>query len=352
MDGRIIAHLDLDAFYVAVELRRRPELRAKAVVVAWSGPRSVVTTASYEARKFGIGSAMPVARARRLCPHAIYITPDMAHYRERSREVMTMVGELGVPVEPVSLDEAYLDLSALDTPVAAMSGLVRRISAELGLDASVGIGPNKLVAKVASDAEKPRGFVVLSQAQAATRFARQPPRLIPGIGPRTGERLRALGIETIADLQRRPVAELTVGFGERLGASLHARAWFRDESPVTTSRAAKSRSTETTFERDVGDRGMLERTLVEQARHLAREVRARGIRGRTIAIKVRLDDFSTRTRARTLPEATDDGELIAQVALALLAADPPPRPVRLVGVRLAALEPDGAPHAQQALAAS
>ena len=148
------------------------------------------------------------------------------------------------------------------------------------------------------------------------------------------------------------VAELTAGFGERLGASLHARAWFRDESPVTTSRAAKSRSTETTFERDVGDRGMLERTLVEQARHLAREVRARGIRGRTIAIKVRLDDFSTRTRARTLPEATDDGELIAQVALALLAADPPPRPVRLVGVRLAALEPDGAPHAQQALAAS
>jgi DNA polymerase-4 len=352
MGRRVIAHLDLDAFYVAVELRRRPKLHGKAVVVAWSGPRSVVTTASYEARKLGVRSAMPVARARRLCPHGIYIAPDMAHYRERSREVMALVGELGVPVEPVSLDEAYLDLSAVAAPVAAMTGLVRRISSELGLDASVGIGPNKLVAKVASDAEKPRGFVVLSQEQAAARFAREPPRLIPGIGPRTGDRLRALGIETIGDLQRRPVAELTAAFGERLGASLQARAWFRDDSAVTTGRVAKSRSTETTFERDVSDRDTLERTLAEQARRLAHEVRARGVRGRTIGIKVRLDDFSTHTRARTLPEATDDPELIARTALALLAADPPGRPVRLVGVRLAALDSERAPVGQQALVTS
>jgi DNA polymerase-4 len=348
-ERRVIAHLDLDAFYVAVELRRRPELRGKPVVVAWSGPRSVVTTASYEARRYGVGSAMPVAAARRLCPDAIYLAPDMTHYRERSREVMALVGELGAPVEPVSLDEAYLDLSSLATPVAAMSELVRRIASELGLDASVGIGPSKLVAKVASDAEKPRGFVVLSQEQAAARFAREAPRLIPGIGPRTAERLRTLGVQTIGDLQRQPVADLVAAFGERLGASLHERAWFRDHAAVMTSRVAKSRSIETTFDRDVTDRRVLERTLAEQAGRLASEVRARGTQGRTIGIKVRLDDFSTRTRARTLPEATDDPGLIARTALSLLAADPPPRPVRLVGVRLAALERDGAPRGQQPL---
>ena len=337
-ERHVIAHLDLDAFYVAVELRRRPELRGKPVVVAWSGPRSVVTTASYEARKFGVGSAMPVARARRLCPQAIYIPPDMAHYRERSREVMALVAELEVPVEPVSLDEAYLDLSALATPVSEMSELVRRIASELSLDASVGIGPNKLVAKVASDAEKPRGFVVMSREQAVERFADAPPRLLPGIGPRTAERLRALGIETIGELGGRPVGDLVAEFGERHGRGLLARAHFHDDGEVATSRPAKSRSVETTFDADVADIAELERTIGEQARRLAEEAGARGIRGRTIGIKVRFDDFETWTRARTVPEATADPDVVAATALALLAANPPPRPVRLVGVRLAGLE--------------
>ena len=345
----MIAHLDLDAFYVAVEVLRRPELRGKPVVVAWSGPRSVVTTASYEARKFGVGSAMPVARAKRLCPDAVYIAPDMGHYRERSREVMALVGELGVPVEPVSLDEAYLDLSALATPVAAMSGLVRRIAAELGLQASVGIGPNKLVAKVASDAEKPRGFVVLSREQALERFAGASPRLIPGIGPRTAERLAALGIETVGGLARRPAADLEARFGERHGRSLHRSANFHDDGAVTTSREAKSRSVETTFDADVVDIAALERTVGEQARRVGTEAAARGIRGRTVGIKVRFDNFETWTRARTLTEPTADPELVAAAALGLLAANPPPRPVRLVGVRLAGLE-QGTPEAgQQAL---
>jgi len=340
MARRVIAHLDIDAFYVAAELRRRPELRGKPVIIAWRGPRAVVTTASYEARRFGVASAIPVARARRLCPDGVYLPPDMAHYRERSRGLMALVAELAAPVEPVSLDEAYLDLTGVALPVDAMSGLVRRISTELGLDASVGIGPSKLVAKVASDAEKPRGFVVLSREQAAVRFAGRSPRIIPGIGPRTAERLARLGIETIADLQRHPTDDLARRFGERLGRWLVDRAHFRDADQVSR-RAAKSRSVETTFDSDVADRGVLERVLVDQARRLATGVRRRGIRGRTIGIKVRLDDFTTRTRARTIAAATDDPEVIAGTALALLAANPPARPVRLVGVRLASFEEEG-----------
>src|SRR5436190_5417517 len=252
MARRVIAHLDIDAFYVAAELRRRPELRGRPVIIAWRGPRAVVTTASYEARRFGVGSAMPVARARRLCPDGVYLPPDMAHYRDRSRELMSHLAELAVPVEPVSLDEAYLDLTGVSYPVDAMSGIVRRIEAELGLDASVGIGPSKLVAKVASDAEKPRGFVVLSREQAAARFADRSPRIIPGIGPRTAERLATLGIATIAELQRHPPSDLARRFGERLGRSLADRAHFRDGGEVAT-RAAKSRSVETTFDSDVDE---------------------------------------------------------------------------------------------------
>ena len=340
MARRVIAHLDIDAFYVAAELRRRPELRGKPVIIAWRGPRAVVTTASYEARRFGVASAIPVSRARRLCPDGVYLPPDMAHYRERSRELMALVAELAAPVEPVSLDEAYLDLTGSRYPIDAMSGLVRRISTDLGLDASVGIGPSKLVAKVASDAEKPRGFVVLSREQAAARFADHSPRIIPGIGPRTAERLAGLGIGTIADLQRHQSDDLARRFGERLGRWLADRAHFRDTGEVAT-RSAKSRSVETTFDSDVADRGVLERVLADQARRLAAGVRKRGIRGRTIGIKVRLDDFSTRTRARTIAAATDDPEVIAGTALALLAANPPARPVRLLGVRLASFEEEG-----------
>jgi DNA polymerase-4 len=340
MARRVIAHLDIDAFYVAVELRRRPELRGQPVIIAWRGPRAVVTTASYEARRFGVHSAMPVAQARRLCPDGVYLAPDMALYRERSGKLMALLAEPAVPVEPVSLDEAYLDLTGVPYPVDAMSGLVRRIDAELGLDASVGIGPSKLVAKVASDADKPRGFVVLSREQAATRFADRSPRIIPGIGPRTAERLSAIGIETIAQLQRHPADDLARRFGDRLGRSLADRAHFRDGGEVGR-REAKSRSVETTFDADVDDRGVLERVLSDQARRLAGAVRNRGIRGRTIGIKVRLDDFTTRTRARTLPEPTDDPEVIAGTALALLAANPPARPVRLLGVRLASFEEAG-----------
>jgi DNA polymerase IV len=334
MDGRrVIAHLDMDAFYVAVELLRRPELRGMPVIVAGSGPRAVVTTASYEAREFGVGSAMPASRARALCPDGIYLTPDFAQYRAKSREVMALIGALRVPTEPVSLDEVYLDLSEVAYPIDEMSTLVRRIKADLGLDASVGLGPNKLVAKVGSDAEKPRGFVVLTREQAVERFAPESPRLIPGIGPKTADRLASMGVKTLRQLQRCTVPGLCERFGERHGRELHDRAHFRSDSPVAR-REAKSRSVESTFDTDLADLERLEEILRRQSHELAEGLASRGNRGRTIAIKVRLDDFSTLTRARTLPEPTADGEVIADVALALLRANRPERPVRLLGVRV------------------
>ena len=338
----------MDAFYVAVELLRRPELRGKPVVVAGSGPRAVVTTASYEAREFGVGSALPASTARRRCPDAIFLPPDFAHYRDRSRAVMALVRELEAPTEQRSLDEAYLDLSAVADPVARMSALVRRIRDELELDASVGIGPNKLVAKVASDAEKPRGFCVLTREQACERFAAESPRLLPGIGPKTAERLASMGVKTIGVLQRCTEAGLRERFGERQGRFLHERSRFRDGSAVTTSRAAKSRSVESTFDFDVSDRDELERVLAGQARRLAAELAERERAGRTIGIKVRLDDWTTVTRVHTLPEAVNDAETITAEAIALLRAYDPPRPVRLLGVRVAGFGPqeEGGDHAE------
>src|SRR5690242_19959084 len=181
MAERCIAHVDMDAFYVSVELRRRPELRGLAVIVAGTGPRAVVTTASYEARRFGVGSAMPAARARRLCPDGVYLPPDFAYYRQASQQVMELVREYADEVEVVGLDEAYLDLTGLPAPHARMRRLALDIERATGLGCSIGIGPNKLVAKVASDADKPRGFVVLTREQACERFAAAPCGLIPGI---------------------------------------------------------------------------------------------------------------------------------------------------------------------------
>jgi DNA polymerase IV len=325
----------MDAFYVAVELLRRPELHGKPVIVAGSGPRAVVTTASYEARPFGVGSAIPVAHAKRRCPDLVHLPVDMAYYRERSGEVMALVGELGVPTQQVSLDEVYLDLSATPDPIARMSGVVRAIREGLELHASVGIGPNRLVAKVASDAEKPRGFCVLTRDQAAARFAPESPRLIPGVGPKTADRLEAIGVRTIGELQAHPRDDLVRRFGQSHGQGLHERAHFRDDSAVARSEA-KSRSVETTFDYDISELAELERVLDRQADRLASELRERRVAGRTIGIKVRLDDWTTVTSVHTVDSPTNDPAVIAATARALLRAYAPPRPVRLLGVRVAA----------------
>jgi DNA polymerase-4 len=344
---RCIAHLDMDAFYVSVELRRRPALRGQPVIVAGQGPRAVVTTASYEARRFGVGSAMPAVRARRLCPGAIHLSPDFPYYREASREVMAIVrGHVDI-VEVVGLDEAYLDLSQIPAPHAAMRRLAIEIQRITKLDGSIGIGPSKLVAKVASDAEKPRGFVVLTRPQACERFGPAPCGLVPGIGPKTAERLRRLRIETLGQLAAAPPRELATHFGGRLAAELQRRARFEDDSPVSEARKVISESRETTFDRDLIGLDQLEPVLDGLVTRLCAALTASGRRGRTIGIKVRLDDFSTHTRARTLTEAVSAPERVGPIAQDLLRRFAPARPVRLLGVRVAGLEPVPAAIAEQ-----
>jgi DNA polymerase IV len=347
MADRCIAHLDMDAFYVSVELRRRPELRGCPVIVAGTGPRAVVTTASYEARRYGVGSAMPAARARRLCPDGVYLPPDFTYYRRASAQVMELVRACAESVEVVGLDEAYLDLSGLPAPRAEMRRLALEIERTTGLGCSIGIGPNKLVAKVASDAEKPRGFVVLSREQACERFAAAPCGLIPGIGPKTAERLRAHGLETLGKLGDAPESELAARFGSRLGAALQRRARFEDETPVTEARKVISESRETTFDYDIAGLARLEPILSRLVGELCETLARQQRRGRTIGIKVRLDDFSTHTRARTLAEPVASADRVGPVAVELLRRFAPPRPVRLLGVRVAGLESSEPDAAQQ-----
>ncbi|MGI8904829.1 MAG: DNA polymerase IV [Solirubrobacteraceae bacterium] len=333
MQERRVAHLDMDAFYVSVELRRRPELVGQAVIVAGTGPRSVVTTASYEARRFGVGSAVPAARARRLCPHAVFLAPDFAYYREASREVMAIVRAHVQRIEVVGLDEAYLELSGLPAPHAAMRRVVSEIAQSTGLGASIGIGPSKLVAKVASDAEKPRGFVVLTREQACARFAPAPPGLIPGIGPKTAERLRALGIATLGELGAAPPSGLLARFGARQAAELQRRARFQDDAPVSEQRKVVSESREVTFDHDLSDPAALEQVLEGLVARLCAALADQHRCGRTVGIKVRLDDFSTHTRARTLSQPVNRADRVGSVAVELLRRFDSPRPVRLIGGR-------------------
>jgi DNA polymerase-4 len=334
-----VAHLDADAFYVSVELKRHPELRGLPVVVSGTGPRAVVTTASYEARRYGVGSAMPAAKARRLCPQAVFIPPDGAHYREVSRRMMGIVRSHVEHVEVVGLDEAYLDLSGLYSPRAAMRRILADIKAATELVCSVGIGPNKLVAKIASDAEKPAGFVVLTREQACERFAGAPPGLIPGIGPKTAAKLEAIGLRTLSDLARAPEAQLVERFGPNHGRDLRRRASFEHDGAVSQERKVVSESRERTFDYDVNDLPRLREALTQMAFELCSSLVAHDHHGRTIGIKVRLDDFSTVTRARSLPAATCDVQEVTRVALTLLEEYAPPRPVRLLGVRVAGLVP-------------
>jgi DNA polymerase-4 len=320
-DKRVVAHLDCDAFYATVELLRRPELKGKPVIVAGSGPRAVVTTASYEARKFGIGSAMPASRARRLCPHAVVIPPDFTAYRETSKRVWAEVGERLERVQQIGIDEAYADLTGVPKPLRVLRGVVEAVLAATGIQLSIGIGPSRLVAKCCSDLGKPAGFVAMGREEACVRFATAPTSRIPGIGPKTADRLAELGLRTLGQLQQADEGMLADRFGANGAAWLISRAHFKDDSRVETERgAAKSRSSERTFDTDIDD------------------LAGRGRRGRTIAIKVRLDDWTTVTRARTLPAATNEASVVIDTALELLRAYAPPRPVRLLGVRVAGFE--------------
>ncbi len=344
-DGRTIAHLDMDAFYASVELRRRPELRGKPVVVCGSGPRAVVTTASYEARRLaGIHSAMPAAVARRRLPDAVYLKPDFPAYREASARVMDVLRANAETVEVVGLDEAYLDLSGLFAPKATMRRIVTEIREDTGLTCSVGISENRLLAKIVSELGKPAGLVVLSREEALERFAASPPGLVPGIGPKTVEKLERMGIRSLADLRAHDPVALERAFGPRMGRWLPARARFEDGTPVEPVRETKSQSAETTFDVDVADRVEMAKHVAALAKELCRRLRSRDLAGRTIGIKVRLDDWTNVTRAHTLDEPTDDPDVVAPVALELLRAYAPPRPVRLLGVRVAGFGRDARPE--------
>jgi DNA polymerase-4 len=340
---RAIAHVDMDAFYASVELRRRPELKGKPVVVCGSGPRAVVTTASYEARRLaGIHSAMPAAVARRRLPDAVYLQPDFAAYREASGQVMAILRRNAEIVEVVGLDEAYVELTGLFSPKATMRRIATEICEEAELTCSVGISENRLLAKITSELGKPAGLVVLSREEALERFAEDSPGLVPGIGPKTVVRLQRMGVRSLATLRGQDPERLTEAFGPRMGRWLLARARFEDDTPLTVIREAKSQSAETTFDVDVRDRAELEASLTGLAEELCRRLRSRDLEGRTIGIKVRLDDWTNVTRAHTVDGPTNDPAVVGSVALDLLRAYDPQRPVRLLGVRVASFERDSA----------
>jgi DNA polymerase IV len=336
---RTVAHLDMDAFYASVELRRRPELRGKPVIVCGSGPRAVVTTASYEARKLaGIHSAMPAAVARRRLPDAVYLPPDFTAYREASVRVMEVLRGNAETVEVVGLDEAYIDLTGLFSPKTTMRRIVNEIRERTGLSCSVGISESRMLAKITSELGKPAGLVVLSRTEAMERFAGDSPGLIPGIGPKTVTKLGGMGIRTLTELRAEDPELLEQAFGPRQGRWLHRRAHLEDETPVTVERETKSQSAETTFDVDVRDRAELEGHMGHLAEELCRRLRKRELRGRSIGIKVRLDDWTNVTRSHSVAEPTNDLSVVGPIALDLLRAYDPPRPVRLLGVRIASFE--------------
>ena len=326
----------MDAFYASVELRRHPELKGRPVIVCGSGPRAVVTTASYEARRLaGIHSAMPAAIARRRLPDAVYLRPDFNAYREASREVMAILRANAETVEVVGLDEAYVELTGLFSPKATMRRIVTAIREETGLSCSIGISENRMLAKITSELGKPAGLVVLSRAEALTRFGGESPGLVPGIGPKSVARLEGMGITTLGALRQHDVTQLEVAFGPRTGGWLRRRARFEDETPLCAEREIKSQSAETTFDEDVADPERMAASLASLAEELCRRLRARGLEGRTVGIKVRLDDWTNASRSRTLEAPTADPAVVGGIALELLRAYAPPRPVRLLGVRVA-----------------
>jgi DNA polymerase-4 len=344
-DRRTIAHLDMDAFYASVELRRRPELKGKPVVVCGSGPRAVVTTASYEARKLaGIHSAMPAAIARRRLPNAVYIQPDFVAYREASHQVMSILRRNAETVEAVGLDEAYIDLTGLFSPKATMRRIATEIRQECGLTCSIGISENRLLAKITSELGKPAGLVVLSRQEALERFASHSPGLVPGIGPKTTIKLQQMGLGSLAELRAHSPAALEQAFGPRMGGWLRARASFEDDTPITVVRETKSQSAETTFDVDISDHEALAEHLASLSEELCRRLRARGLEGRTIGIKIRLDDWTNITRSQTIANPTNDPTVVSSSALEMLRAYAPPRPVRLLGVRVASFGGEATPE--------
>jgi DNA polymerase IV len=345
---RRILHVDMDAFYAAVEQRDRPELRGKPVIVGADPQggrgRGVVATASYEARRFGVGSAMPISQAWRACPTGVYLRPDMAKYAAVSSQVLDILRRFTDQVEPVSIDEAFLDVTASlraigpggEPPAATADALARRlkvaVAAETGLTASVGLATSKMVAKVASDMRKPDGLVVVAPGEEAAFLAPLPVRRLWGVGPKMEESLLRVGIHTIGDLARAETAALERKLGAHAGFLQDLARGIDDRPVVAQGEAAKSIGQEHTFDLDTADRERLRKTLLELADAVARRVREHGVKARTITLKYRDERFVTVTRAHTVAEATDSGDAVFAVAWRLFEGVHGARRVRLLGI--------------------
>ena len=336
----------MDAFYASVEQRDRPELRGRPVIVgADPKGRGVVSAASYEARRFGVHSAMPIGRAARLCPHAAFVPVDMDKYAGVSREVMAILADFTPLLEPLSIDEAFLDVSGTERlhggdGTAVARTIKSRITSALRLTASVGVAANKFVAKVASDLRKPDGLVVVAPGTEADFLAPLPVSRLWGVGRVTGDGLEAMGVSTIGQLAAVPVAYLAARFGES-GRSLHDLSLGRDDRAVEPFAPPKSMGAEETFGHDHRDVERLAATLREQAERVARELRDEGYAGRCVTLKLRFADFSTLTRRHT-DDPTQDGLLIYRRACALLERIPLRQPVRLIGLSVSGLGPAAA----------
>ncbi len=344
---RVILHLDLDAFFCAVEETRDPSLRGKAFAVGGKpNERGVVASCSYAARIFGVRSAMPMARALRLCPQLIIISSRHRIYSEVSKQVMARLGELTPLVEQISIDEAFLDITDLrNSPERLARGLQAGIRDKLGLPCSIGIASNKLVAKIATEVGKkaakggaaPFALTIVPAGEEAPFLAPLPAEMLWGVGPKTSARLNELGIHTIGDIAQWPEGELIRLFGEN-GRDLSRHARGIDERPIVTERETKSISQETTFAHDVRDDKMLEKTLREQAAEVALQLRKNNLAGTTVKLKIRWPDFTTLTRQMTLSQPTDQGDEISKVALDLMRAiRKSGQAIRLIGVGVSGL---------------
>jgi DNA polymerase IV len=340
-----VLHVDLDAFYVSMELLRHPELRGKPVIVGYDGNRGVVSTCSYEARKFGVRSAMPSARAKQLCPQAVFLPPDFSYYGPASKRFHAILRDYTPLVEPAGADEAYLDVTGCEElfgdSEAIARDLKRRIVEEIGITASVGVSANKLVSKVASDASKPDGLVVVPAGDEAAWLAPRKLRDLPMIGPRTAEALSGLGVHTIGELAAVPIQLLQSRFG-RHGLELHERALGRFEGPVLAGRGeAKSVSREMTFDGDEPDGDRLRALLRGQAERIAADLQAQGKSARTVTLKLRFPPFETLSRSVTPATAMDLADQLYEAAAGLFErawADNEKRPVRLIGMGAANLQ--------------
>ncbi|MGA9745951.1 MAG: DNA polymerase IV [Nocardioides sp.] len=340
-----VLHLDLDAFFAAVEQRDKPSLRGKPVVVGGVGGRGVVSTASYEARVYGVRSAMSTAEARSRCPHAAFLSGRFDAYREASRAVMTLFRSLSPLVEPLSLDEAFVDLDptgAAELGVDDVTAIARTLKADVrevtgGLTGSVGLATSKFMAKIASELEKPDGLVVVPPGTEQDLIRPMKVGVIPGVGPATAERLRRVGVHTVADLEAVSQDELVRLVGQAHGASLHRLARAQDDRPVVAEREAKSISVEDTYDTDLVDRRLLDGLVDRHATRVTERLRKARLSGRTVTVKVRLHDFSTHTRSTTLAAPTDSPKVVSRLARSLLTELDTSGGVRLLGVGVSGL---------------